>query len=589
MQEEKWIMRGGRSQPLIEKYHIEPLLARILAGRLKDTGQDPESFLSRQGDLFDPFLMAGMDKASRLLVDHLSSGGTLTIVGDYDVDGMTSTAILKLGLSYAFPQAEIRCRLPERRSEGYGFALSIAKEVAASGTGMVITCDNGIREFASASYLKEKQIPLIITDHHNILKDENGHQLLPDGAAVVEPHLEGDQSPQKLICGAFVALQVVRAVYHLLGLSEGMNLMDRLISYAAIGTVCDVMPLVQQNRLLVTKGLGILNRTPACGLRQIMDVKEIQRVDTYTISFGIGPMINSGGRLGSQNHFLPILLSDDPALCRSLALELNTLNTERQEIEKKGIQEGLSMASSFPPEQMVYVVYLPDMDESIVGLVAGKIVESTHHPVFVSTKGADGVKGSGRSIEAYHMSAEMDKASYLFSRMGGHDMAAGFTLKAEEGREEQACQNMSDVLNRQTTLTQEDCQATVYLDAACDPSELSYAQVDGLSALEPFGTGNSRPLIACRHVRYIRRVIYGKKKNVMRLTFEGRRGTFTCLSFDVDSMETFFSELESTEDENGPSTAKKPLFVDLAYEASIHEYNGERSIQTLIRHIRKSR
>ena len=413
MPSENWILRGGRGAAIAKKYDLDPYLARILAVRCKE--ESVEEYLNREGQLFDPLLMEDMVRAVDLIDDHLSMDKELTIVGDYDVDGLTSTTILLKGLSHLYPGASIHYRIPERISDGYGFSIDIARELEAKGVQMVLTCDNGIREFETGRYLKEQGIPLIITDHHDIMTSPDGVQAIPDAEAIINPHRTDDHSPQKTICGAFTALQLIRALWRRKRMDEkGDLVMSELTGLAAIGTICDIMPLMKENRKLVYQGLRALKYNPPTGIRCLMKEKNIRTLSPYTVGYVIGPMINAGGRLGSQNKYIRILLSDDVFECQTLAKELAALNAERQKMQEDGIAKGLDRINKDTSGDMVKVIYLPDVHESIAGLVAGKIKDEIHHPVFVATKSEKGIKGSGRSIEAYPMSQEMDKVKEVY-------------------------------------------------------------------------------------------------------------------------------------------------------------------------------
>lgn len=586
---EKWMVRGGKSLPFIQKYQLHPLLARILASRI-DLEQVP-LYLDREAPLFSPWQMSDMKQAVAMVQQHLEKGSRIRIVGDYDVDGLTSTAILYLGLRGLLPQAQkqadLSCRIPERIGEGYGFSLSIAQEVKEDGIDLVITCDNGIREMASAAYLQQQGIDLLVTDHHEIQQDENGKDVLPPAGAVINPHRQGDQSPQPLICGAFVALQLVRALYE----TYGQNMPPILMGYAALGTVCDVMPLMEENRRLVYQGFRLLNQRPTVGIRALMEAGSVKELTTYTAGYVIGPMLNAGGRLGSQNRFLEILLSEDERECQMLAKELFDLNRQRQQMTEDGIAAGIEQVESKLSADLVKIVYLPELHESIAGLVAGKLKERCQRPVFVLTKGEKGLKGSGRSIPAYHMFQEMNQVAGLFSKFGGHAMAAGLSMDAEEGKEEDAVQALRRALNEKTHLTEADCIPVVYIDAVMPIHQLDVRLVQLLESLAPYGTGNARPVLAQKNLTLKRCQFLGKKQNVMRLTLvsEGRGVEAVC--FDVSSV---LELIRRHSGESGVQEAKDgkylslPFAVDLVYQPEIDLYTGMPRVKIMAQHLRIS-
>ena len=590
MPSENWILRGGRGAAIAKKYDLDPYLARILAVRCKE--ESVEEYLNREGQLFDPLLMEDMVRAVDLIDDHLSMDKELTIVGDYDVDGLTSTTILLKGLSHLYPDASIHYRIPERISDGYGFSIDIARELEAKGVQMVLTCDNGIREFETGRYLKEQGIPLIITDHHDIMTSPDGVQAIPDAEAIINPHRTDDHSPQKTICGAFTALQLIRALWRRKRMDEkGDLVMSELTGLAAIGTICDIMPLMKENRKLVYQGLRALNYNPPTGIRCLMKEKNIRTLSPYTVGYVIGPMINAGGRLGSQNKYIRILLSDDVFECQTLAKELAALNAERQKMQEDGIAKGLDRINKDTSGDMVKVIYLPDVHESIAGLVAGKIKDEIHHPVFVATKSEKGIKGSGRSIEAYPMSQEMDKVKEVFTRYGGHQMAAGFSIDGPKGTEEDMARTMSRALNENCTLEEKDCVPSIYIDAVADPALMTLDRIRQLDILEPMGTGNPRPLIACKKVHLHKVSVYGQRKNVARLSLMTPGGDVDVISFRVPYISDFIGKClgRDAQDRMYDGLVVDPaVTVDLVYEAGINEYHGLEKPQFILRAIRHS-
>ncbi len=585
------MIRGGRAAPIVEKYGLDPTLARIIAGRLN--GSSIEEFLDRTGPLFDPCFLKDAEGAADRIIQDFSAESSVCIVGDYDVDGVTSTAILFLGLSHLFPAASISFRIPERMSEGYGISRSIAEEITEQSVTHVITCDNGISAKEPIEYLKEKGICVIVTDHHEIPKASDGKEDLPNADYVIDPHREGDLSPQKEICGAFVALQLVRLIYNrLTGNHTEPEWMKLLYGYAAFGTICDVMPLTEQNRRLVFQGLRTLNERPSVGIRCLMSVAEVGFLDPVTIGFRIGPMLNAGGRLGSQNKYVHILLSNDEGKCFQIARELMNANRLRQDMTEKGVKEGLQQLEQTGRENLVKVIYLPDLHESIAGLVAGKIKEQIYRPVLVVTKGEEGLKGSARSIEAYMMVDELSKVRNHFSKMGGHAMAAGFSLEAVPGKEEETVNSLRQALNAHCSLKQEDLIPTVWIDAQLSPSAVSLPFIDRLELLSPFGVKNPKPQLASRGLTLLRARIRGAKGNVINLLLHDEGGVLDAVCFDRAMIEDLLRQSEDPdaakeEMENGIYFTT-PIPVDIVYEASIDRYYGSPRVKIQVKHIRYS-
>ncbi|MBQ7059631.1 MAG: DHH family phosphoesterase [Firmicutes bacterium] len=585
------MIRGGRAAPIVEKYGLDPTLARILAGRLGDNAV--EEFLDRQGPLFDPSCLKDADGASMMLIRDLSKGGSVCIVGDYDVDGVTATAILYLGLSRMFPSAQVGFRIPERMSEGYGISLSIAEEIADHGFTHVITCDNGIAAPEPIEWMKDRGIRVIVTDHHEIPYSDQKEEILPGADYVIDPHRKGDLSPQKEICGAFVALQLVRLIYRqfFLNASEP-EWMKLLYGYAALGTICDVMPLTGQNRRLAYQGIRILNERPSVGIRCLMNVAEVGILDPVTIGFRIGPMLNAGGRLGSQNKYVHILLSRDETQCFQIARELMNANRLRQDMTEKGVEEGIRQLKSADSEDLVKVIYLPDLHESIAGLVAGKIKEQIYRPVLVLTKGEEGLKGSARSIESYMMVDELAKVRDHFTKMGGHAMAAGFSLDAKEGEEEKVVDRLRKALNERCVLSEDDLIPTVWIDAQLQPSAVTLPLIDRLELLAPFGVKNPKPQLASRGLSLLRARIRGAKGNVISLLLHDEGGVLDAVCFEKAMIDELIREAEDPESlmeemEHGIYFST-PIPVDIVYEASIDRYYGSPRVKIQVKHIRYS-
>lgn len=588
---EKWILRGGRGSEISARFGVNPLLGKIIAARMSE--DEAERFLSADQSLPDSYLLPDIDKAVRILSSALEKGYRIRIIGDYDVDGITSTAILTLGLRYladklatsAEAVSEIDFRIPERIGDGYGFNVDMAQEIIDDGVQLVLTCDNGIREFSSASLLKKAGIPLVITDHHEIQIDAEGEELFPEADAIVNPCRKASRYPDKAICGAFVAFNLMRAMSTVEAFPDALT--ERLLGYAAIGTVCDVMPLTGCNRILVRKGLEILNQRPAAGTRSLAAVAGLTQISSYSLGYVIGPMLNAGGRLSSQNRYIQILLSDDEVICRGLAEELKELNQKRQKLTEEGIEAGILQAAKCASSERVKVIYLPELHESIAGLVAGKLKERLHQPSFVITKGADGLKGSGRSIEAYNMFAEMCKVSDLFVKFGGHPMAAGFSLKCEPGREEEAAEEMRRRLNACSTLTDEDCVPVVYIDAAVSMQDFSISAIDSLSILEPFGVGNPRPVFAQKGLLLKRMFPLGKSGTAFKLLLTDGSKAVDALLFRGDYLNELLTEEERKELATG-RYLKDPIPVDICYQAELDFYMGLTKPKFIIQSMRRS-
>ncbi len=573
---EKWILKGGRGSEYAASLSVNPLLGKILSARMSlDEAAD---FLSDGAHAMNPYDLPDMEEAVGCITGHIQKGSRIRIIGDYDVDGISATAILYLGLSAM--GAEVDCRIPERIGEGYGFSQSIAAELVADGIKLAITCDNGIREFERADYLSDKGIDLVITDHHELERLEDGSDRLPLCRAAVNAHRKASKTVFSDICGAYTALLLIEALKARFELSEGIY--GQLVGYAALGTVCDVMPLLADNRRLVRDGLKFLNDSPTVGISALCEAGHVKELTPYTVGFVIGPMLNAGGRLSSQNQFIHLLIGNDPAECRKLANELAELNRERQRMTEEGLQTALNEAGQGP--EPVKVIYLPELHESIAGLVAGKLKERLYRPVFVVTKGEEGLKGSGRSIPAYSMFEEMCRVSDLFTKFGGHPMAAGFSLHAEPGREKEAVDEMRRRLNETVRLTEEELCETVTIDAAVNMQDFTLSAVQSLSCLEPFGTGNPRPLFAQKNVllRQIRPL--GAEGKVLRLTLQQGGKSFEAILFKKEKL----SSLGISADDCPGGWLEEQIPLDMCYCAEVDTYGYQPRVKFIIQNIRRA-
>lgn len=572
---ENWRIYNKSYREIQEKLNIAPLLAKLVANRCP-----PESaaeFLDKEGPLADPFRMRDAQKAAEIILRHVEEGDRIEIIGDYDVDGMTSSviwgqALRKLG-------ANVHIRIPDRVEDGYGIRPYMVEECVQKKTGLIVTCDNGIREFEAAAKAKELGISLIITDHHEIDRS-SGQDRLPEAEAIVNPHRGDDESSFKMLCGAGVSYQMARALMQKVGLREDPD----WIGYAALGTVCDVMPLLGENRKLVYQGLKQWNCRPPQGIRALMKLGGIETLDVYTFGFVIGPMINSGGRLECQQRFLPLLLEQDPEIAEKGAARLFELNRQRQQLTEQGIMQGLDRLEQRPQDK-VQVIYLPELHESLAGLVAGRLREKCHRPVFVLTGKGEGVKGSGRSIPAYDMFVEMSRVSDCFERYGGHPMAAGLSMREERIGE------LRSRLNEQCGLREEDLRPTVYIDMAMPLEFANEETARMLEWLEPYGTGNPKPVFADKGVGLRRMFWMGHRKKAVRLVLEKDGRLYEGIHFRPETAadcirETYGEELWNRLDQG--AMLDRPLMLDLCYQVGWNVYRGRRSLQIVITNMRCS-
>ena len=520
-------------------------------------------------DLYDGLLMKDMDRAVDILKEKIEEGKKIRVIGDYDIDGVNATYILQQGL--AGLGADVDTDIPDRIKDGYGLNQMLIDRALEDDVDTIITCDNGIAAMNEIAYGKENGMTIVVTDHHEVpYLEENGEKkyLLPPADAVVDPHRADCEYPFKGLCGAAVAYKLVEVLYRVSGKSEQEveHLQERLMENVAIATIGDVMDLVGENRVFVKKGLELLKTTKNEGLHALMQCTGVDtaNLNTYHIGFVIGPCINAGGRLDTAKRALELLNASNRREAVTLAADLKELNDSRKEMTEEGVEEAVQqIESSSWKDDQVLVVYLPECHESIAGIIAGRIKERYYRPTFVLTKGETGVKGSGRSIEAYDMFAEMSRCRELFTKFGGHKLAAGLSL------EEEKIEVFRKRINELADLTEEDLQMKVSIDMRLPFPYINEELIHELKILEPFGKGNGKPLFAESKLRVIQPRIFGKNRNVLKCRLEDQQG---------NQMEAvYFGEVEDC-----LRQMEKKQIMSFTYYPSINEYMGRRTIQLTI-------
>ena len=569
---EKWFvaMKKADFNGIAEKYQISPIIARLMRNR-DVIGDDAIDFYlnGTVEDLYDGLLMKDMDRAVDILKEKIEEGKKIRVIGDYDIDGVNATYILQQGL--AGLGADVDTDIPDRIKDGYGLNQMLIDRALEDDIDTIITCDNGIAAMNEIAYGKENGMTIVVTDHHEVpYLEENGEKkyLLPPADAVVDPHRADCEYPFKGLCGAAVAYKLVEVLYRVSGKSEQEveHLQERLMENVAIATIGDVMDLVGENRVFVKKGLELLKTTKNQGLHALMQCTGVDtaNLNTYHIGFVIGPCINAGGRLDTAKRALELLNASNRREAVTLAADLKELNDSRKEMTEEGVEEAVrQIESSSWKDDQVLVVYLPECHESIAGIIAGRIKERYYRPTFVLTKGEAGVKGSGRSIEAYDMFAEMSRCRELFTKFGGHKLAAGLSL------EEENVEVFRKRINELADLTEEDLQMKVSIDMRLPFPYINEELIHELKILEPFGKGNGKPLFAESKLRVIQPRIFGKNRNVLKCRLEDQQG---------NQMEAvYFGEVEDC-----LRQMEKKQIMSFTYYPSINEYMGRRTIQLTI-------
>ena len=549
-----------------EMYHISPIVARLIRNR-DIIGDDAIDFYLNGtiADLYDGMLMKDMDRAVEILAEKIREEMRIRVIGDYDIDGVNATYILQEGLSGL--GADVDTDIPDRIKDGYGLNRLLIDRAIDDGVDTIVTCDNGIAAAEEIAYAKENGLTVVVTDHHEvpyIEMDGEKEYLLPKADAVVDPHRADCGYPFKGLCGAAVAYKLVEALYNVM--QRDPEDVDYLMENVAIATVGDVMDLTGENRIFVKQGLEMLKRTQNPGLKALIECTgiDVDRLNAYHIGFVIGPCINASGRLDTAKRALELLNARTRRDAVMLAEDLKALNDSRKEMTERGVAEAINLIETTSlKDDRVLVVYLPDCHESIAGIIAGRIRERYYRPVFVLTKAEEGVKGSGRSIEAYDMFAQMCRCRALFTKFGGHKLAAGLSL--EEGN----VQRFRETINALCDLTEEDLQEKVSIDMQLPFPYITEQLVQELELLEPFGKGNPKPLFAGKDLRVISPRIFGKNRNVLKCRLEDTQG---------NQMEAvYFGDVEKC-----LKTMEEKKVMAFTYYPSVNEYMGRRTMQVTI-------
>ncbi len=593
----KWMVAAKKADfnKIAEKYHITPVLARIIRNRNVTEEEEIRKFLKGNlEDLHDPFLMHGMDKAVEIILSKINSGASMRIIGDYDVDGICSTFILTQGIRQL--SGKVDRVIPHRMKDGYGLNDRLIKEAWQDGIDTIITCDNGIAAASQIAYAKELGMTVVVTDHHEVpFEEENGEKrfLLPLADAVIDPKQPDCSYPFKEICGGTVAYKLIQALFKKESLPAKMpeekkqEVLSALLPFVALATVCDVMELRDENRILVKYGLKAFRQTENPGLKALLLQNDLKgkELTPYHLGFILGPCLNATGRLDSADRALLLLEETQWKDAVVEAADLKNLNDSR----KKMTEDGVAAAKKQIEEKglmtdNILILYLPEAHESLAGIIAGRIKEQYHRPVFVLTKGEEGIKGSGRSIEAYDMYGELTKCRELFTKYGGHKMAAGLSMAKEED-----IASLLQKLNQNCRLTEEDFEEVIHIDVPMPLSYISKDFIRELSYLEPFGTGNPRPLFAQKNISLISGKAIGRKKSVGKYVISDETGgNYDMIYFgDLQKLNEFLVNKygKETVDRLYQSRLEQgEAHITMAYYPDINYFAGRERIQIVMQH-----
>ena len=585
---ERWVLlrKGADFEAIGKKYQISPRLACLIRNRDVIGEEAVDRYLNGTiSDLYDGMLMKDMDKAIDILKEKILEDKKIRVIGDYDIDGVNATYILLEGLERL--GADVDSDIPDRISDGYGLNRHLVERAYEAGVDTLITCDNGIAAADEIAYGKEMGMTVIETDHHEVPFDEHDGEKryrIPPADAVLDPKQPDCLYPFKGLCGAAVAYKMMEALWESMG-KDSADL-DDLIENVAIATIGDVMDLEDENRIFVKEGLQMLRRTKNPGLKALIECTGIDKnsLNSYHIGFVLGPCINASGRLDTAKRALELLRAGTQKEADILAGDLKALNDSRKDMTEEAVKQAEEQVETTTiSKDKVLVVYLPDCHESLAGIVAGRIRENYYKPVFVLTDAEEGVKGSGRSIDGYHMYEELNKCKELLTKFGGHRLAAGLSLPKEN------VGKFREMLNKNCTLTEEEMKEKVTIDMEMPFGCVTEGLVKELELLEPFGKGNTKPVFAARDVTLLGARILGKDRNVLKLQVQDVNGC------RIEAMlfhhaDDFLGKLEEqygkTEVEALLKGRGRQIRISMTYYPDINEYMGKKTPQIVVTHYR---
>lgn len=585
---ERWVLlrKGADFEAIGKKYQISPRLACLIRNRDVIGEEAVDRYLNGTiSDLYDGMLMKDMDKAIDILKEKILEDKKIRVIGDYDIDGVNATYILLEGLERL--GADVDSDIPDRISDGYGLNRHLVERAYEAGVDTLITCDNGIAAADEIAYGKEMGMTVIVTDHHEVPFDEHDGEKryrIPPADAVMDPKQPDCLYPFKGLCGAAVAYKLMEALWESMG-KDSADL-DDLIENVAIATIGDVMDLEDENRIFVKEGLQMLRRTKNPGLKALIECTGIDKnsLNSYHIGFVLGPCINASGRLDTAKRALELLRAGTQKEADILAGDLKALNDSRKDMTEEAVKQAEEQVETTTiSKDKVLVVYLPDCHESLAGIVAGRIRENYYKPVFVLTDAEEGVKGSGRSIDGYHMYEELNKCKELLTKFGGHRLAAGLSLPKEN------VGKFREMLNKNCTLTEEEMKEKVTIDMEMPFGCVTEGLVKELELLEPFGKGNTKPVFAARDVTLLGTRILGKNRNVLKLQVQdvnGCRIEAMLFHYADDFLGKLEEQYGKTEVEALLKGRGRQIRISMTYYPDINEYMGKKTPQIVVTHYR---
>lgn len=578
----KWILHTKKADfySIGQKFGISPVIARIIRNRDITGEEEINNFLNGNPDnLYSPWLMKDMETAVDIILKKIAAGKTIRIIGDYDIDGVCSTYILYEGLRALGAKADW-C-IPERVRDGYGLNERLVLEAYEDNIDTIVTCDNGIAAKEQIKLATDKGMTVVVTDHHDIPFEENDgirKYILPDAHAIVNPKQADCHYPFDGVCGAVVAWKLITALFEKY---DRKNEAMKFLEFAAIATVGDVMDLRDENRIIVKFGLKALTNTTHLGLRALISANELDDTPlmAHHIGFRLGPCLNASGRLDTAKRAVNLLLSSTKEEADKAAWDLKEFNENRKELTADWTARAFELIDNTElKNNKVLLVLLPECHESIAGIIAGRIREKYYKPVLVFTNSEDGLKASGRSIESYNMFEELSKCRELFTKFGGHPLAAGLSMPAEN------FEILNRKLNENTTLTEDDLKEKLYIDVPMPIDYITEELIMQLSVIEPLGKGNEKPVFAEQHLNILSMRYIGQNKNMLKMKVSNGKCALDALLFnDADTFVSFITEeFGQMEVNNAFNARNNNIDIALAYYPSVNEFRGEKNLQITI-------
>ena len=588
MSNEKWLLRNRKVdlKAMSEKYKISQLLCKLMVNRDIIDENIINSYINPVYKyLHSPKTMKDVVIAVDIIKRKIQENKKIRIIGDYDVDGIISVFILYTALKKC--GANVDYEIPDRIKDGYGINENIVKVAYDEGVDTIITCDNGISAIDQIQYAKDLGLTVIVTDHHDVpfIEEDGVRTFLSSQAdAIINPKQIECEYKFKSICGAGVAFKLMEALYEEIGMDK--EECYKLIEFIAIATVCDVVDLIDENRIFVKNGLEMLNNSKNIGINALKKAcgLEDKEITAYHLGFVIGPCLNASGRLDSAKKGLELLLMEDDEEAKNLAQEIVDLNDARKNMTKEGVDRAINIIDITDiNNDNILVVYIPDIHESLAGIVAGRVKEKYNKPTIILTKSEEGVKGSARSIEEYNMFEGLLACKELLDKFGGHPMAAGLSLQEDKVDE------LRIALNNKCELTDEDLTRKIMIDSSLPLEYLNLHLIEELNVLEPFGKGNSKPVFGVRDSKITKAMLLGKDKNVLKLKLLTNNNiTIDAMIFnDLENFESKIIEKYGNEElDNLYNKSNNNIPMDFTFYPSINEWNGNKSIQIVVNGIR---